>query len=83
MESLRFFLDYNERPERKCRRIRLDRIPEQVGKEIKFILFSRAIHTEVTGVDQHQQNRVAERAYKTIYNRVRPTLAHTRLPPKF
>ncbi|THC95888.1 hypothetical protein EYZ11_004619 [Aspergillus tanneri] len=28
IESLRFFLDYNERPERKCRRIRLDRIPE-------------------------------------------------------
>ena len=31
IESLRFFLDHNERPERKCRRIRMDRIPEQVG----------------------------------------------------
>jgi hypothetical protein len=32
VESLRYFLDHNERPERKCRRIRLDRIPEQVEK---------------------------------------------------
>ena len=83
IESLRFFLDYNERPERKCRRIRLDRIPEQVGEEMKFLMFSRAIHAEVTGVDQHQQNGVAERAHKTIYDRVGPTLAHASLPPKF
>ncbi|KAJ5543823.1 hypothetical protein N7513_003404 [Penicillium frequentans] len=81
IESLRFFLDHNERPERKCRRIRLDRIPEQVGEEMKFLMFSRAIHAEVTGVDQHQQNGVAERAHKTIYDRVGPTLAHARLPP--
>jgi hypothetical protein len=83
IESLRFFLDHNERPERKCRRIRLDRIPEQVGEEMKFILFSRAIRAEVTGVDQHQQNGVAERAHKTIYDRVGPTLAHAGLPPNF
>jgi hypothetical protein len=83
IESLRFFLDHNERPERKCRRVRLDRIPEQVGEEMKFTLFSRAIQAEVTGVDQHQQNGVAERAHKTIYDRVGPTLAHARLPPKF
>jgi len=50
---------------------------------MKFILFSRAIHAEVTGVDQHQQNGVAERAHKTIYDRVGPTLAHAGLPPKF
>ncbi|OQD61512.1 hypothetical protein PENPOL_c016G05407 [Penicillium polonicum] len=83
VESLRFFLDHNKRPERKCRRIRLDRIPKQVGGEMKFTLFSRAIHAEVTGVDQHQQNGVAERAHTTIYDRVGPTLAHTRLPRKF
>ncbi|KAJ5283470.1 hypothetical protein N7505_001450 [Penicillium chrysogenum] len=83
VESLRFFLDHNERPERKCRRVRLDRIPEQVGEDMKFILFSRAIQPEVTGVDQHQQNGVAERAHKTIYDRVGPTLAHARLSPKF
>jgi hypothetical protein len=83
IESLRFFLDHNERPERKCRRIRLDRIPEQVGEEMKFILFSRAIQPEVTGVDQHHQNGVAERAHKTIYDRVGPTLAHAKLPSKF
>ncbi|KAJ5111782.1 hypothetical protein NUU61_001412 [Penicillium alfredii] len=83
VESLRYFLDHNERPERKCRRIRLDRIPEQVGEEMKFTLFSRAIRAEVTGVDQHQQNGVAERAHKTIYDRVGPTLAHAKLPPKF
>jgi hypothetical protein len=83
IESLRFFLDHNERPERKCRRIRLDRIPEQVGEEMKFTLFSRAIQAEITGVDQHQQNGAAERAHKTIYNRVGPTLAHARLPSKF
>jgi hypothetical protein len=41
IESLRFFLDHNERPERKCRRIRLDRIPEQVGEEKKLIMLSR------------------------------------------
>ena len=73
IESLRFFLDHNERPERKCRRIRLDRISEQVGEEMKFMFFSRAIKAEVTGVDQHQQNGVAERAHKTIYDRVGPT----------
>jgi hypothetical protein len=50
IESLCFFLDHNERPERKCRRIRLDQIPEQVGEEMKFVLFSRAIKAEVTGV---------------------------------
>jgi hypothetical protein len=83
VESLRYFLDHNERPERKCRRIRLDRIPEQVGEEMKFTLFSRAIQAEVTGVDQHQQNGVAERAHRTIYDRVGPTLAHAKLPPKF
>ncbi|CRG92846.1 hypothetical protein PISL3812_09917 [Talaromyces islandicus] len=83
IESLRFFLDHNERPERKCRRIRLDRIPEQVGEEMKFTLFSRAIQAEITGVDQHQQNGVAERAHKTIYDRVGPTLAHAKLQSKF
>ena len=83
VEPLRFFLDHNERRERKCRRICLDCVPEQVGEEMKFILFSRAIQTEVTGVDQHQQNGVAERAHKTIYDRAGPTLAHARLPPKF
>jgi hypothetical protein len=83
IESLRFFLDHNERPERKCRRIRLDRISEQVGDEMKFMLFSRAIQAEVTGVDQHQQNGVAERAHKTIYDRIGPTLTHARLPSKF
>jgi len=83
IESLRFFLDHNERPERKCRRIRLDRIPEQVGEEMKFTLFSRAIQAEVTGVDQHQQGGVAERGHKTIYDRVGPTLAHAKLPSKF
>lgn len=83
IESLRFFLDHNERPERKCRRIRLDRIPEQVGEEMKFMLFSRAIQAEVTGVDQHQQNGVAERAHRTIYDRVGPTLAHAKLSTSF
>lgn len=83
IESLRFFLDHNERPERKCRRIRLDRIPEQVGEEMKFMLFSRAIQAEITGVDQHQQNGVAERAHRTIYDKVGPTLAHAKLPSKF
>jgi hypothetical protein len=83
IESLRFFLDHNERPERKCRRIRMDRIPEQVGEEMKFTLFSRAIQAEITGVDQHQQNGVAERAHRTIYDRVGPTLARARLPAKF
>ena len=83
IESLCFFLDHNERPERKCRRIRLDRIPEQVGEEMKFVLFSRAIKAEVTGVGQHQQNGVAERAHRSIHDRVGPTLAHARLPAKF
>jgi hypothetical protein len=83
IESLRFFLDYNERPERKCRRIRMDRIPEQVGEEMKFTLYSRAIQAEVTGVDQHQQNGAAERAHRTIYDRVGPTLARAKLPSKF
>lgn len=50
---------------------------------MKFMLFSRAIQAEVTGVDQHQQNGVAERARKTIYDRIGPTLAHARLPSKF
>ncbi|KAJ5979254.1 hypothetical protein N7501_002596 [Penicillium viridicatum] len=34
IESLCFFLDHNERPERKCRRIRLDRIPEQTEQDV-------------------------------------------------
>ncbi|KAK7177315.1 hypothetical protein PSPO01_16638 [Paraphaeosphaeria sporulosa] len=80
IESLRFFLNHNERAERKCRRIRLDRIPEQVGEEMKYTFFSRAIQADVIGVDQHQQNGVAERAHKTIYDRVGPTLAHAILP---
>jgi hypothetical protein len=50
---------------------------------MKFMLFSRAIQAEVTGVDQHQQNGVAERAHKTIYDRVGPTLAHAKLQSKF
>ena len=83
IESLKFFIDHNERPERKCRRIRLDRIPEQVGEEMKFMLYSRAIQAEISGVDQHQQNGVAERAHRIIYDRVGPTLAHAKLPAKF
>jgi hypothetical protein len=47
------------------------------------MFFSRAIQAEFTGVDQHQQNGVAERAHKTIYDRVGPTLAHAKLPSKF
>ena len=43
IESLRFFLDHSERPEWKCRRIRLGRVSKQVGDEMKFMLFSRAI----------------------------------------
>lgn len=68
VESLRFFLDHNECPERKCRQIRLDRIPEQVGEEMKFTLFSQAIQAEVTDVDQCQQNGMAERAHRMIYD---------------
>jgi hypothetical protein len=51
-----------------------------VGEEMKFILFSLAIQAEVTGIDQ---NGVAERAHKTIYDQVGPTLASARLPSKF
>jgi hypothetical protein len=80
IKSLSFFLEQNERPERKCRRIRLDRIPEQVGEEMKFILFSLAIQAEFTGIDQ---DGVAERAHKTIYYWVGPTLTNARLPSKF
>jgi hypothetical protein len=50
---------------------------------MKFTLFSRAIQALVTGVDQRQQNGVAERAHKTIYDRVGPTLGHARLPRNF
>jgi hypothetical protein len=50
---------------------------------MKFTLFSRAIQAEVTGVDQRQQNGVAERAHKTIYDWVGPTLGHARLPRNF
>ncbi|KAJ5593542.1 hypothetical protein N7537_010446 [Penicillium hordei] len=52
IESLRFVLDHNERPERKCRRIRLDRISEQVGDEMKFMLFSCAIQAEIAASSQ-------------------------------
>lgn len=49
---------------------------------MKFTLFSRENQAEVTEVDQHQQNGMAERAHKTIYDRTGPTLAHAKLPSK-
>ena len=41
----------------------------EVREEMKFMLSSQAIQAEVTGIDQQQQNGVAERAHKTIYDR--------------
>lgn len=50
---------------------------------MKYTLFWRATQADVTGVDHHQQNGVAERAHKTVYDRVGPTLARARLPFRF
>ena len=44
---------------------------------------NQATGLQQIGVDQHQQNGVAERAHRTIYDRVGLTLAYTGLPYKF
>lgn len=57
--ELKRYLARNERPERRCHRVRLDDSGENRTSELREWLADRGIVVEVTTTDQHQQNGAA------------------------
>ena len=81
--TLRHFLDTNERPERKCHRLRLDKAGENVSSEVKSLCWERGIHLDYTETAQHQSNGVAERFNRTLEEKIAPTLIRAEIDPKY
>jgi hypothetical protein len=74
------WLDQQERPERRCHRIRLDQAGENTSDAFTIECASRGIELELTATDQHQQNGVAEVTNRIILERTYAVLSDSKLP---
>lgn len=69
---LRFFIQHNETPQHRCRRIRLDRGGENSSTELKQWAYERGVELEYTDTEQHQANGKAERLIRTLMDKHQP-----------
>lgn len=72
--QIRGFIERNELPERRCRRIRLDRGGENVSREFILWAYDKGIELEYTDTEQHQANGCAEALNRILENKLHPTL---------
>ena len=73
-ETLVQYLERYQRPEIRCRRIRLDRAGENIANDLKLFCTSNGTFLEYTGTDQHQSNGATERLFKSLLDKAWPTL---------
>ena len=77
------FIEKYSRPERRCRRVRLDWGGENRLDEFHIFCADRGIDVEVTATEQHQQNGAAERLNRILMDKLHPTLLNANLHKKW
>jgi hypothetical protein len=77
------FIEKYSRPERRCRRVRLDWGGENRLDEFCIFCADRGIDIEVTATEQHQQNGAAERLNRILMDKLHPTLLNANLHKKW
>lgn len=80
---IRNFIERNELPEKRCRRIRLDRGGENVSHEFALWAYDKGIELEYTDTEQHQANGCAEALNRILESKLHPTLLASRLSDAF
>ena len=82
-EQVRCFVEHNETPTRRCKRIQLDRAGENQARSLKTWARSKAIELEYTDTEQHQANRRAERLNRTMSNKLQSTMQSANIPERY
>lgn len=77
------FVERNELPERRCRRIRLDRGGENISREFAMWVYDKGIELEVTDMEHHQANGCAESLNRILDSKLHPTLLSSRISEAF
>ena len=78
--AIQEFLDANERPERRCHFIRLDKAGEFISTELRLYCTTKGIELSHAPTEQHQSNGIAERANRIIEERLTGSMRATDLP---
>lgn len=82
-ESVRYFVEHNETPARRCKRIRLDRAGENQAIALRTWAGARGIELEYTDTEQHQANGRAERLNRTMSNKLQSTMQSAGVTEKY
>lgn len=82
-ESVRYFVEHNETPARRCKRIRLDRAGENQLSALKNWAGAKGIELEYTDTEQHQANGKAERLNRTMSNKLQSTMQSAGVAEKY
>lgn len=82
-EQVRYFVEHNETPTRRCKRIRLDRAGENQARSLKAWAESKAIELEYTDTEQHQANGRAERLNRTMSNKLQSTMQSANISERY
>jgi hypothetical protein len=77
------FVEGYELPERRCRRVQLDRGGENVSREFTLWAYDNGIELGYTDTEQHQANRCAEALNRILENKLHPTLLSSKLPDTY
>lgn len=80
---IRKFIESNELPERRCRRIRLDRGGENISHEFALWAYDKGIELEYADTEQHQANGCAEALNRIVESKLHPTLLSSKLSDTF
>ena len=72
--ALKEFLQRNERPERRCHMITIDKLGTHISEEFKEYCRFRGIDVRYTGTGQHESNGVVESYIGHLKDTVRTTL---------
>ena len=81
--QFRSYLRRHETPERRCRRLRLDRAGENKSQLLEDFCRDQGIVIEPTGREQHQQNGAAEVLNRIFQEKLTPTLIKSELDLKW
>ena len=81
--QFRSYLRRHKTPERRCRRLRLDRAGENRSQLLEDFCRDQGIVIEPTGREQHQQNGAAEALNRILREKLIPTLIQSELDLKW
>ena len=82
-EHVRYFVEHNETPTHRCKRIRLDRAGENQAATLRAWAYSKGIELDYTDTEQHQANGRAERLNRTMGNKLQSTMQSAGIPDKY